>query len=38
MYGGEYTDTKTDRMYVKSDLYRFHTAQNKWSRIIIPNG
>lgn len=37
MFGGEFLDTENDKMYVKNDLYRFHTADHSWSQIIAPN-
>ncbi len=38
VFGGEYLDTKTDRIYVKNELYRLHTSTATWTKVIIPSG
>ena len=38
MFGGEYLDTKTDKVYVKNELYSFHTGSHTWTQYIVPNG
>ncbi len=38
LFGGEFLDVENDKMYVKSELYRFHTSNSSWTKITIPNG
>lgn len=38
LFGGEWLDTKTDKIYVKNELYRFHTGNRTWTKLVIPNG
>lgn len=38
LFGGEFLDVENDKMYVKSELYRFHTADFSWTKITVPNG
>ena len=38
LFGGEYLDIKTDKVYVKNELYRFHTGSHTWTQYIVPNG
>lgn len=38
LFGGEFLDIDNDKMYVKSELYRFHTADFTWTKLTIPNG
>lgn len=37
MFGGEFCDPDTDKVYVYSDLYRYHVDKDSWTRISSPN-
>ena len=37
MFGGEYHNTETDKIYTFAELYRLSPEKQRWTQIIIPN-
>eukprot|EP00877_Chromochloris_zofingiensis_P007071 jgi/Chrzof1/2617/Cz11g22180.t1 len=37
MFGGEYSDLQTDKVYVNNDLYIFNCDKRKWTQVSCPH-